>query len=413
MKILVVSPWRPWPENWGAAIRLANIIRGLARVGHIDLFIVADDPPATPTVVPGDAGVDRVEIVTPPAVPWSLVRRAWWIARGSLPKAVAGRDYREVRARYETWKAPRYDLAWVFRAESYAALGPCLPAPVVVDFDDLDDYKIERRLRLRPRGSNGGGATVMPRLRRLGAALQARRDMTILRRLYAEISRTAAAIVVCTELDRRRLGGASAAVIPNGYAWQPAPVGRSGAGDPPVLTFPALFTYGPNIDAARYLTDALLPAIRAAVPSAQLRLVGQAGAEVRALHRPPAIVVTGFVPDIRTELALADAVLVPMRYGAGTRIKILEAFAHRIPVVSTPMGAEGIDAVDGQEILLAEDPDDFARACRLLVFDTAVRAHIVEAAHRLFLARYRWDGIQERVASLAAGVAAGHAAPAP
>jgi glycosyltransferase involved in cell wall biosynthesis len=412
LKILVVSPWRPWPENWGAAIRLANIIRGLARLGRIDLFIVPEHPPGTPTVVPPDAGVDRVEVVAQPSARWSLVGRAWWMARGSLPKAVACRDYRDVRARYERWKAPRYDLAWLFRAESYVALEPCLAEPAIVDLDDLDDYKIERRLSLRPFAGDGPVA-VLPRLRGLAAVLQARRDVAIVRRLHAEISRTAAAVVVCTDLDRRRLGGSSTAVIPNGYAWQPAPVGRALAGDPPVLTFPALFTYGPNIDAARYLVRALLPAIHAALPRAQVRLVGHAGAEVRALHRPPAIVATGFVPDIRAELALADVIVVPMRYGAGTRIKILEAFAHRIPVVATPMGAEGIDAADGREVLLADTPEDFARACRLLVADAAVRTQIVEGAHRLFLARYRWDRIQERVVSLAAHVAAGRPALAP
>ena len=79
--------------------------------------------------------------------------------------------------------------------------------------------------------------------------------------------------------------------------------------------------------------------------------------------------VVGQVPDIDTELARADVVLVPIRFGSGTRLKILEAFAHRIPVVSTSLGAEGLDAVDEHHLLIADTPNAIAAACARLLED--------------------------------------------
>jgi glycosyltransferase involved in cell wall biosynthesis len=73
------------------------------------------------------------------------------------------------------------------------------------------------------------------------------------------------------------------------------------------------------------------------------------------------VTLTGQVPDITDELARADIVIIPLRYGSGTRVKILEAFAHRIPVVSTTMGAEGLEVEPGTHLLVADDPDAIAR----------------------------------------------------
>lgn len=167
-----------------------------------------------------------------------------------------------------------------------------------------------------------------------------------------------------------------------------------------------MFEYGPNVDAANFLVKEILPELRSRVPSVQARLVGNASEQVRSLHQPPGVVVTGFVPDIGSELARADLIVVPVRYGGGTRIKILEAFAHRIPVVSTTIGAEGIDAAPGRDILLEDTPAAFAQACERLLTDAALRERVVEAAYRLFLARYRWEQIQDAIAALALRTAA-------
>jgi glycosyltransferase involved in cell wall biosynthesis len=101
------------------------------------------------------------------------------------------------------------------------------------------------------------------------------------------------------------------------------------------------------------------------------------------------------------ELERADVVLVPLRFGSGTRLKIIEAFAHRIPVVSTTLGAEGLDAEDGHHLLLADTPAALARACARLLSDDALRARLVANAHALFEARFTSAGVEEIIAGIA------------
>jgi glycosyltransferase involved in cell wall biosynthesis len=105
------------------------------------------------------------------------------------------------------------------------------------------------------------------------------------------------------------------------------------------------------------------------------------------------------------ELARADIAVVPLRIASGTRLKILESFAHRVPVVSTTLGADGLDVHDGVHLLLADTPDDFAAACRRLLSDTALRKRMVDAAEELFLRHYEWAGARVRIQQLVREVA--------
>ena len=100
-------------------------------------------------------------------------------------------------------------------------------------------------------------------------------------------------------------------------------------------------------------------------------------------------------------------VVVPLRYGSGTRLKILEAFAHGIPVVSTPLGAEGLDVVDGVHLLLAESAPGSAAACSRLLDETKLRREIVANARAHFLERFQSSVIETDIGRLARGVADG------
>ena len=105
------------------------------------------------------------------------------------------------------------------------------------------------------------------------------------------------------------------------------------------------------------------------------------------------------------ELARADLVVVPVRYGSGTRLKILEAFAQRVPVVSTPLGAEGLGAVDGVHLLLGDTARGLADACARLLRDPALRPGVGPEAHCLFLEHFQSEVIEQEVAELARQVA--------
>lgn len=115
--------------------------------------------------------------------------------------------------------------------------------------------------------------------------------------------------------------------------------------------------------------------------------------------------VVGAVTEMDDELARADVIVVPMRFGSGTRVKILEAFANRIPVVSTSLGAEGLELDNGVHVLIADDASEIAEACASLLSDAELRQTIVENAHTLYSERYESSVVQKRIRQIAEEVA--------
>ncbi|HXW33859.1 MAG TPA: glycosyltransferase family 4 protein, partial [Acidimicrobiales bacterium] len=145
----------------------------------------------------------------------------------------------------------------------------------------------------------------------------------------------------------------------------------------------------------------VLPFLRERIPNAELRLVGEPDSSVPNLARRAGVTVVGRVPDMEPELARADLVVVPIRFGSGTRVKILEAFAHRIAVVSTTIGAEGLGVENRKQLLIGDDPQDFARLCAELLLDDQLRLTLIERANELFLAKHQWTTARARIKSLA------------
>jgi glycosyltransferase involved in cell wall biosynthesis len=286
-------------------------------------------------------------------------------------------------------------------------------APTVLDLDDLEDEKIAARLGVPAEGAAGP----VDRIRRSLATAVGHEEMRRWRRLHRRADHRVDAVAVCSPVDAERArsrGVSRATVVPNGYPPVTKPLGRPTVGDGPVLLFQGLLRYPANIDAARWLVTEVLPELRARRPGVRLRLVGEYGPGVGALAEPPLVTVVGPVPSMDPELARADLVVVPVRYGSGTRIKIIEAFAHRIPVASTTVGAEGLGAEDGVHLLLGDTAVELATACDRLLSDDGLRAALTDRAHELYTSRYRSDIVERGIARLAGRVAgAGGAETAP
>jgi glycosyltransferase involved in cell wall biosynthesis len=109
----------------------------------------------------------------------------------------------------------------------------------------------------------------------------------------------------------------------------------------------------------------------------------------------------GFVEDMSTEVSSAAVVAVPIRYGSGTRIKILEAFAHEVPVVSTSLGAEGLGAVNGKHLLVADTPEEFAKSCTMLLTDNELRSKLIHHGRQLVRESFDWRNIRCTIRDLA------------
>ena len=151
--------------------------------------------------------------------------------------------------------------------------------------------------------------------------------------------------------------------------------------------------YRPNVDGVRWFAEKVWPALRNARPGITWAIVGQKPhARLDALHGKEGITITGFVPQIQPYLAGTSIYIVPLRIGSGTRLKILEAMAAGLPIISSTIGAEGLHIQSQEEIILADSPYEWVENIRDLLGDPERRAEMGAAAHR-FVMRYDWRTI--------------------
>jgi glycosyltransferase involved in cell wall biosynthesis len=163
------------------------------------------------------------------------------------------------------------------------------------------------------------------------------------------------------------------------------------------LVFTGTMNYVPNEDAMLYFIKDILPLIRQEIPDIQLYVVGNNPPERLRKLSSGHVTVTGFVDDVRPYIHQAPVYVVPLRMGGGTRLKILESLATKTPVVSTKIGAEGIDVTDGEDILLEEDPESFAAAVITLLKNKKKRKKIARKGYELVKQKYDWKVIGSKI----------------
>ncbi len=169
--------------------------------------------------------------------------------------------------------------------------------------------------------------------------------------------------------------------------------------EPGRLAFVGSMDWDPNEDAVVWFLESIYPSIRQAVPNARLVVVGRnPSSRLLALARKsPSVEITGWVPDVRPHLSQAEVVVVPLRIGGGTRIKIPEAMAMAKAVVSTPIGAEGLPFQDRKQIRIAEHARDFADDVVELLRNARVRSEMENAARREVTKNYSWETVVDKV----------------
>ncbi len=386
MRSLLVADNVPWPPLGGGLVRLAQVVEAVASMAELDLFVL-HNPLYSKVEVPQTVPVVRSMGVPYPVTSARVRWRIEWAARRGLPVEVAmSHADHAPRNALRDWARPPYDVVWFSTARSYEWTGRPDLGPTIVDLDNLEDVKCRLRAdlladQLRSAGARGS-------LRSRLALSQVRLNGNDWRRFQQSVAAQVERVVIASELDATRSGLSNVAVIPNTYPRPQAPVGNPAATRPPVLLFQGNLGYPPNIDAAQWLATDIAPLVQAAMPGTEVRLVGRPGANVSQLHQPGLLTVVGEVPTMEEELARAVVAVVPIRYGSGTRIKILESFAHRVPVVSSTLGAEGLEIEDGVHLLLADEPEEFAAATLRLLGDAQLRERLTHAAEALYLDRY-------------------------
>jgi sugar transferase (PEP-CTERM/EpsH1 system associated) len=386
MRILFLSPRQCWPPVSGAKLREYHMARALGKRAELT-YVFFNEPGVA---VPGSSDLPFCkEIVAVPRPPLYSPGR---IARGLLgrrPLPVVNYTSREMKnalaavVRGAAFDLVHLDSIHMAGYESY--LKRELPrARVVYNWHNIES-ELMRRFSLQEKSvpKKFYAAITAPRL----AAAEKR------------ILHSAFGHVVCSDRERAELlkivPGARIEVIDNGVDTQyftedAAPVsGRSR------IVFVGAMAYHANIDAAVWFTRQIWPRIRARFPDWRLTLVGSNPAPaVVALDQEPGVEVTGTVPDVRPYYGEALAAIVPLRSGGGTRLKILEAMAAGAPVISTSLGAEGLEVSPGKDILIVDDDEQWIAA----LASVSDRGAALAAAGRVLVeSRYDWEVLGRRL----------------
>lgn len=222
------------------------------------------------------------------------------------------------------------------------------------------------------------------------------REWRLLKRYEGQICQDFEAITTVSEEDRQALIEAIGApremtVIPiavDAEAEQPIPRVPNSRG---IISL-ATMMWPPNIDGVIWFAREIYPLIKQQIDGTHFFVVGQRPvAEVRALPEDDATIeVTGYVPNPTPYIANSACLIVPLRSGGGMRVKILEALARDIPIVSTTIGCEGIDLTPGEHLLVADTPPEFAAAVVRLIQDPALGVQIAAAGRQRLLELYDW-----------------------
>jgi glycosyltransferase involved in cell wall biosynthesis len=378
MSVLIVAPTLPYPPHWGFATRVYQLSKNLAVRNHVALL--CHDSIGTEKYVERLREViDEVHVV-----PLSLDRPAKRRARQLL--SVASRESFHVRGMVSPGMQGALDRLLdrrqfdIVQLESSRLCGLSLPTELSLV---IDEHNIESELLRRMSGGERSPA------RRLFNALECAKYTRFENRVWS----CARACVVTSDRDahtvRRRVPRLPTEVVPNGVDLEFFAPGGAQV-DPNSIVFTGLLTYRPNLEAARMLAHDILPRIRRARPDTVLTLVGYGGEPELAGLRGPGIVVTGWVPDVRPYVRGAAAVVVPLRIGSGTRLKVLEALSMAKPVVSTPLGCEGIDVRDGDHLLIGESSDEIASLVVRVLSEPATAGQLGRAGRDLVARQYSW-----------------------
>lgn len=384
-EILFLAHRVPYPPDRGDRIRSFNILKKLREFGAVHVGAFADDEDDAEIAETLAPLLGSMQLELRPAS--KLVAACKALATGrpaSLPLFASP----SMQAYVDRILAERpIDLVFVFSGQM-AQYVPALPAQVrfVMDFVDVDSAKF---------GAYGaGGRGPMGWMNRREARLLLRFERDVARR--ADCSLFVSEAEAALFRDMTGIGADKVRTLENGTNctyFDPAvavPVAERLLGGP-LIVFTGQMDYRPNIEAVKSFVFESFPAIRAVHPDARFAIVGRAPvSEVSRLANVDGVMVTGSVPDIRGWLAAATVVVAPLRTARGVQNKVLEAMAMARPVIASKQAFEGIDAVPGQHLLVADGPEDEARLVLELLADPGRALTVGEAARRRMIERYSW-----------------------
>jgi glycosyltransferase involved in cell wall biosynthesis len=413
MRILFLTPQLPYPPHQGTTIRNYNIIVNLASRHEIHLLSFVHSQDEIDAATPLHQHCHSIEGVPTPYR--SPLKRLWSLFLSPLPDMALRLPSAEFQARLAaTLRRAPFDVAqiegiemaryWMLEVRKWKSdYGPKPPTsslqPPTSIFDDHNaEYVLQQR----------AFETDVRQPRRWVAALYSLIQWKKLSRYEARVCRLADGVVAVSEADKvalqRLVPDLNVTVVPNGvdtkfyndqssFGHWDLDIGHCS------LVFTGKMDFRPNVDAILWFCRRVLPLIREQIPNVRFYIVGQSPhRRILRLADDPAVTVTGYVDDVRSYIAGARVYVVPLRIGGGTRLKVLEAMAMGKAIVSTSLGCEGFEGLmPGQELAIADAPEEFARRVIELLGDASQRQRLGRAARRFVEERYDWRLIVPRL----------------
>ncbi len=381
-QVLVIAPYSPMPALHGGAVRMWNLIREVGSEVDVTLLSLVDTPAEA-----ASESLARLREVCRDA---ELVPRELGSGGGRLePEKTRGFHSAPLRLLVEDWlERRRFDVVQV----EYTHMAHYLPPPCPALRRVLVEHDVSYVARARAR-ARAKRARALPRL---GDWLD---EQKAFRHEVRAIDRADLAIAMSEE-DRRELARwvdpAKIRVVPNGVACRDFPFAPDDA-DPTTVLFVGFFRHPPNVEGVLFFARRVLPGLRRRVPAVRFRVVGAyPPPPVLELHDPErGVEVVGEVAETAPYYRSAAVFVAPILQGSGTRLKILEAMASGSAVVSTALGAEGLDA-PSDTIRIADDPDAFAAAVARLLERPAERLEMARRARTFVEQRFDWGAIASR-----------------
>ena len=392
MRILWVKAGKLLPVDTGGKIRSYNILRHLARSHQVTLVSYYGghrDSAYEDAIQKEFPGAHTVFTAAPDST--TLEQSADYLRRlfQSAPFAVSKFTHPRVQQTVSDFLvAARTDVAVCDFLSASQNFPRALPTPTV-----LFQHNVETALWRRMASTE---SNLIKRIAyKIEAAKMDRQERYALRHFHN--------IVAVSEHDRQLMlqmnPDCAISVVATGVDRQKYAVAPPAQADPPKIVFTGSMDWEPNIDAVNYFSEQILPRVRSEFPRAVFQIVGRnPHFKVKRLASD-SVQVTGTVPSVDEYLRDATVVIVPLRIGGGTRLKIFEAMAMGKAMVSTSIGAEGLEVQSGRDLILADSPSAFADAILLLVRDQSLRRSYEQAAAKL-AAQFDWSRIAEKFAGV-------------
>jgi glycosyltransferase involved in cell wall biosynthesis len=399
--ILFLTQVLPYPLDAGAKVRQYHMLRHLAQSHQVTLgsFTRPDDPPEAIDHLQGIC--HAVHPVPMRRSPWRNVRAAAKGMLTGLPMVIARDEIGEMQAMlrqlaeenaFDLIHADQLSMAWWGRMAARMAK-TTRPHTLLDEHNAI--YLLTRRMADTER--NPVRRAIMAREARAFAHYE------------AAMCREFDAVLTVTEEDREHLLALfppeTRAQLVSKFTVLPicadpeqvSPVVHTDGGGPMIVHLGTMF-WPPNVNGVLWFAREVLPLIHQQVPAARFLVVGKnPPPEVQALAADPRVRVTGYVADPMPYLQAADAFVVPLHAGGGMRVKIVDAWLWGLPIVATPIGAEGIQVRDGENILLAEDAPAFARATVRLLTDPDLNRQLRANGRAWVEAHYAWQKVYQQV----------------